>query len=102
MVGPRSPFPLRYLDEAVGFLVPRSQVSFPVPRPRPTFRSFVPPFFVPCSQIYHNSKLSVPHAVEHFPGNIRGVATGGPALERNRCICRGEFVLQPWQFHFLD
>ena len=52
MAGPRSPFPLRYLDEAVGFLVPRSLVSFPVSRP--TFRSFVPLFFVPCSQIYHN------------------------------------------------
>ena len=35
MAGPRSPFPLRYLDEAVGFLVPRSQASFPIPRPRP-------------------------------------------------------------------
>ena len=34
MGGPRSPFPLRYLDKAVGFLVPRSQASFPVPRPR--------------------------------------------------------------------
>ena len=53
MAGPRSPFPLRYLDEAVGFLVPRSQVSFPVPCRRSTFRFFVPPFFVPCSQIYH-------------------------------------------------
>ena len=58
MVGPRSPFPLRYLDEAIGFLVPRSQVSFPVPCPRPTFRSFIPPFFVPCSQIYHTSPPS--------------------------------------------
>ena len=57
MAGPRSLFPLRYLDEAVGFLVPRSQVSFPVLRPRPAFRSFVPPFFVPCSQIYHNIKI---------------------------------------------
>ena len=38
MAGPRSPFPLRYLDEAIGFLVPRSQVSFPGPRPRPAFR----------------------------------------------------------------
>ena len=38
--------------------MPRSQVSFPVPRPRPTFRSFVPPFFVPCSQIYHTSPPS--------------------------------------------
>ena len=28
MAGPHSPFPLRYLDEAIGFLVPRSQVSF--------------------------------------------------------------------------
>ena len=54
MAGPRSPFPLRYLDKAVGFLVPRSQASFPIPRPRPEFRFFVSPFFVPCSQIYHN------------------------------------------------
>ena len=44
MAGPRSPFPLRYLDEAIGFLVPRPQVSFPGPRPRPAFRSFVPSF----------------------------------------------------------
>ena len=42
--------------KAVGFLVPRSQASFPVPRPHPTFRFFVPPFFVPCSQIYHTNK----------------------------------------------
>ena len=44
MAGPRSPFPLRYLDEAIGFLVPRSQVSVPGPHPRPAFRSFVPSF----------------------------------------------------------
>ena len=44
MACPRSPFPLRYLDEAIGFLVPCSQVSFPVPRPRPAFRSSVPSF----------------------------------------------------------
>ena len=52
MAGPRSPFPLRYLDKAVGFLVPRSSASFPVPHP--PFWFFVPPFFIPCSQIYHN------------------------------------------------
>ena len=46
MAGPRSPFLLRYLDEAIGFLVPRSQVSFPGPRPRPAFRFFVPSFLV--------------------------------------------------------
>ena len=46
MAGPRSLFPLRYLDEAIGFLVPRSQVSFPGPRPRPAFQSFVPSFLV--------------------------------------------------------
>ena len=34
MAGPRSPFPIRYLDEAIGFLVPRSGRSSP--------RSFVP------------------------------------------------------------
>ena len=48
MAGPRSLFPLRYLDKAVGFLLPRSQASFPVLCPRPSFRFFVPPFFVPC------------------------------------------------------
>ena len=57
MAGPHSPFPLRYLDKAVGFLVPRSQASFPVPCPRPMFRFFVPPFFVTCSQIYHNIEI---------------------------------------------
>ena len=52
MAGPPSPFPLRYLDEAIGFpigklrlfLVPRSHVSLPGPRPRPAFWSFVPLF----------------------------------------------------------
>ena len=29
MAGPRSPFPIRYLDEAIGFLVPRSGPSSP-------------------------------------------------------------------------
>ena len=58
MAGPRSPFPLRYLDKAVGFLVPLSQASFPVLRPRPPFQFYAPPFFVPCSQIYHIIKPS--------------------------------------------
>ena len=34
MAGPRSPVLLRYLDKVVGFLVPRSKVSFSVPVPR--------------------------------------------------------------------
>ena len=33
---------LRYLDEAEGFLVPRSSSSFPVPRPRSPFLVLVP------------------------------------------------------------
>ena len=52
MAGPRSPFPIRYLDEAIGFLVPRSGRSsprsfVPVLRPLvPSFRSFVPSFLI--------------------------------------------------------
>ena len=42
MAGPRSPFPFRYLDKVVGFLVPRSKASFPVPVPHPPFRFLVP------------------------------------------------------------
>ena len=42
MAGPRSPFPLCYLDKVVGFLVPRSKASYPVPVPRSPFRFFVP------------------------------------------------------------
>ena len=42
MAGPRSPFPLCYLDKVVGFLVPRSKASSPVPVPRPPFRFLVP------------------------------------------------------------
>ena len=42
MAGPRSPFPLCYLDKDVGFLVPRSKASSPVPVPRPPFRFLVP------------------------------------------------------------
>ena len=37
MAGPRSPFPLRYLDEAVGFLVPRSPFFVLVPRSGSSF-----------------------------------------------------------------
>ena len=45
MAGPRSPFPIRYLDEAIGFLIPRSFVL--VVRPLvPSFRSLVPPFLI--------------------------------------------------------
>ena len=41
MAGPRSPVPIHYLDESIGFLVPRSFV--PVVRPFVlTFRSLVP------------------------------------------------------------
>ena len=52
MAGPRSLFPIRYLDEAIGFLVPRSCRSsprsfVPVLRPLvPSFRSFVPSFLI--------------------------------------------------------
>ena len=38
----RSPLPLCYLDKVVGFLLPRSKASFPVPVPRPPFRFLVP------------------------------------------------------------
>ena len=57
MAGPRSPFPIHYLDEAIGFLVPRSFV--PVPRP------FVPVLrpFVPYSQIHHNMQSLVPEGL---------------------------------------
>ena len=45
MAGPRSPFPIRYSDEAIGFLVPRSFVL--VPRSSPSSpRSFVPSFLI--------------------------------------------------------
>ena len=45
MAGPRSLFPIRYLDEAIGFLVPRSFV--PVVRPLvPSCPSLVPPFLI--------------------------------------------------------
>ena len=44
MAGPRFPFPLRYFDKVVGFLVPRSKASSPVPVPRPPFRFLFPPF----------------------------------------------------------
>ena len=45
MAGPRSPFPIRYLDEAIGFLVPRSGRSSPRSFV-PVLRSFVPSFFI--------------------------------------------------------
>ena len=54
MAGTRSPVPIHYLDESIGFLVPRSFV--PVIRPFVlAFRSLVPSFwsFVPYSQIHH-------------------------------------------------
>ena len=44
MAGPRSLFPIRYLDEAIGFLVPRSGPSSPrsfVPVLRPLVPSFL-------------------------------------------------------------
>ena len=67
MAGPRSPFPLCYLDEAIGFLVPRSQVSVPGPRPRPAFRSFVPSFlrslFTDLSQHHQEFLLPTVHLV---------------------------------------
>ena len=49
MAGPRSPFPIRYLDEAIGFLVPRSQVSIPGPSSSsrvPVLRPLVPSFLI--------------------------------------------------------
>ena len=55
MAGPRSHVLLCYLDKVVGFLVPRSKASFPVPGPRSPFRFLVPcsgssfPVLVPCS-----------------------------------------------------
>ena len=67
MAGPRSPFPIRYLDEAIGFLVPRSQVSVPGPRPRPAFWSFVPSFlrsFVPSFLIHRFITPSPPSVKE--------------------------------------
>ena len=54
MAGTRSPVPILYLDESIGFLVPGSFV--PMVRPFvPAFRSLVPSFrsFVPYSQIHH-------------------------------------------------
>ena len=42
MAGPRSPVLLRYLDKVVGFLVPRSKVSFLVPCSGSSFRFLVP------------------------------------------------------------
>ena len=42
MAGPRSPMLLCYLDKVVGFPVPRSKASFPVPVPRSPFRFLVP------------------------------------------------------------
>ena len=73
MAGPRSPFPLCNLDKVVGFLMPRSKASSPVPVPRPLFRFLVPRsgssspvpvprppfrFLVPCLQIYHTLPFS--------------------------------------------
>ena len=54
--------------EAVGFLVPRSQASFPVPRTCSPFQFFVPPFFVACSQIYHTFIFKIIF-VERFPNS---------------------------------
>ena len=65
MAGPRSPFPIRYLDEAIGFLVPRSFI--PVVRPLvPSFRSFVPSFrsFVPSFLIHRFITPSPPSRKE--------------------------------------
>ena len=65
MAGPRSPFPIHYLDEAIGFLVPRSFV--PVVRPLvPSFRSLVPPFrsFVPSFLIHRFITPSPPSGKE--------------------------------------
>ena len=59
MAGTRSPVPILYLDESIGFLVPRSFV--PMVRPFvPAFRSLVPSFrsFVPYSQIHHTGKAA--------------------------------------------
>ena len=52
MAGPRSPFPIRYLDEAIGFLVPRSGPSSPrsfVPVLRPLVPSFLRSLFTDLS-----------------------------------------------------
>ena len=40
--GPRSPMLLRHLDKVVGFLVPRTKVSFLVPVSRSSFRFLIP------------------------------------------------------------
>ena len=42
MAGPRSPVLLCYLDKVVGFLMPRSKASFPVPVPHSPFWFLVP------------------------------------------------------------
>ena len=63
MAGTRSPVPIHYLDESIGFLVPRSFV--PVVRPFvPAFRSLVPSFrsFVPYSQIHHSIQPNTVHS----------------------------------------
>ena len=45
MAGPRSPFPIRYLDEAIGFLVPRSFGPSSSSRV-PVLRLLVPSFLI--------------------------------------------------------
>ena len=54
MAGTRSPVPILYLDESIGFLIPVPSFRWFVPSFR-WFRSLVPSFrsFVPYSQIHH-------------------------------------------------
>ena len=72
MAGPRSPVLLRHLDKVVGFLVPRTKVSFLVLDSRSSFRILVP---------RSRSNLQIYHTLPSF--GERGLTHPGYNLHNN-------------------